>query len=101
MLSRVRKFESTSVSILSTVKYYKYDSSFFNSYHEVKDNLISNNVIELNELYENGRIKKILTSYDINHIYNKQEDLLKNNKYFYLAYLISLLEAKGHLIIID
>lgn len=100
-LSRVRKFQSPLVSILSTVKYYNFDSSFFNSYHEVKDNLISNNVIDLNETYDNGKIKKILTSYDINHIYNKQEQLLKDNKFFYLSYLIKLLESKGHEIIID
>ena len=101
MLSRVRKFESRNISIFCNLKYYKFDKSFYNSYNEVKDNLIQNNIIELNEIYEHGKIKKVLTSYDINHIYNKREELLKDNKYFYLGYMKELLELKGHIVKVD
>lgn len=98
MLSRVRKIKCSTINILNLSfnsklnNLTKYNQYF---YDEVKQHMISLDIVKMNEVMKDGTIAKQLSLYDTNHIYNKIEELYKHDFYF-LAYLEALIISKGH-----
>lgn len=102
MLSRVRKIKDTNINILNVnyqLKVNRLDKSNEYSYEEVKNILINLDVFQMKEVIDLGKIKKELELYDSNYIFNKIENLYKVD-YYFLSYLKSLVESKGHSFIV-
>lgn len=96
MLSRVRKFKNNDILIMAqNLDYYEIHEENYFTFDEVKTNLVSLNIIKVEEKIENNKMTKQFSTYDINYCYNKIEDLMKNQIY-YLNYLGYLLIKKGH-----
>lgn len=96
MLSRVRKFKTNEILIMAqNLDYYEIDTRNYYTFDEVKTNLVSLNIIKVEEKIENNKMIKQFSTYDINYCYNKIEELMKNQIY-YLNYLAYLLINKGH-----
>ena len=97
MISRARKLKENDVLVYcKNLKYYDVHNNSFFSFNEINESLSALNIIEKSISYENGKIIKTLKPYDINYIYNKKEELIKDSSIFYLNYLKRLIEAKGH-----
>ena len=98
MLARVRQFKSNNIlTFTNGIK--DYDIAEFYTFHDVKDAFIESRDKILKYGYEkdmNGTMRRVikLESSDINSIYNKVEELNKNEKYF-MAYFKSLATSKG------
>jgi len=102
MMSRVRKIEDLNVSVYClNLKYYEVDPKYFYCYDEVKKSLTALKIIELTESYKNGLIIREILQYDINYIFGKTEELMKNSNIYYLSYLKLLLEKKGHTVTVS
>ena len=89
MLARVRKFKYNKI-LTYTNGIKDYDVAEFYTYEDVYEALKDSRDKVLKYGYEkdvNGIMRRSvkLENYDINNIYNKVEELNKNNKY-YLAY---------------
>jgi hypothetical protein len=99
MLSRVRKIKDININILNVnyqLKVNKLDKSNEYSYEEIKDVLTNKlDVFQMKEVIDSGKIKKELELYDSNYIFNRIENLYKVD-YYFLSYLKSLVESKGH-----
>jgi hypothetical protein len=100
MLSRVRKIKINDIFILNPnvnlkVNIITNDNKYY--YDEIKDNVISLDIVKMNEVINDGKIKKELDLYDSNYIFNKIENLYKTD-YYFLGYLKLLVERKGHTI---
>jgi len=98
MLSRVRKIKNSDIFILNSnpnlkVNLITDDNKYY--YDEIKDNLIALNIVKMNEVINDGKIKRELDLYDSNYIFNKIENLYKTD-YYFLGYLKLLVERKGH-----
>ena len=99
MLSRVRKVKDKNITLwCSQLKYTEINKSNIYTFDEVKESLLTLDIIKINETIEGSKMVKRLTPYDINFCYNKIEDLMKH-KFFYLGYLVYLLTNKGHIVI--
>ena len=97
MISRARKLKENDVLVYcKNLKYYDVHINSFYSFNEINESLTALNIIEKSITYDNGKITKSLTPYDINYIYNKKEELMKDSPIFYLNYLKRLIEIKGH-----
>ena len=99
MLSRVRKVKDKNITLWCSQLEYRqvYKKSIY-TFDEVKESLLTLDIIKINETIEGSKMVKRLTHYDINFCYNKIEDLMKH-KYYYLGYLDYLLTNKGHQVI--
>lgn len=96
MLSRVRKVKDRNITLwCPQLQYNKINKNNIYTFDEVKECLLTLDIIKINETIEGSKMVKRLTSYDINFCYNKIEDLMKH-KFFYLGYLDYLLTNKGH-----
>ena len=98
MLARVRKFKSNDI-LTYTNGIKDYDIGEFYTFYDVKDAILESREKVLKYGYErdvNGILRRVvrLESYDINNIYNRVEDLNKNEKYF-MPYFKSLAISKG------
>tara|TARA_R110000868_G_scaffold163412_6_gene395633 strand:+ start:126 stop:3101 length:2976 start_codon:yes stop_codon:yes gene_type:complete len=98
MLSRVRKIQSSDILLLNvnsslSVNTINDQNRYY--YDEIKENLISLDIVKINEVINNGKIKKELELYDSNYVFNKIENLYKHDFYF-LGYLKLLVDSKGH-----
>ena len=98
MLARVRKFKYNKI-LTYTNGIKDYDVAEFYTYEDVYEALKDSRDKVLKYGYEkdvNGIMRRSvkLENYDINNIYNKVEELNKNNKY-YLAYFKTLATSKG------
>jgi hypothetical protein len=98
MISRVRHLKS------KIIKTYKgdipdYEFSDFWNFEEVKAGMIESRDCILKPMYvkENGQIERLLKlePYNVNAIYNKIEDLNKN-QYYFMSYLKHLGAKKGY-----
>lgn len=102
MLSRVRKIEDSSITIYaSQLDYHPLKESNIYTFDEVKESLITLNIISIKESIEGCKMVKRLTPYDINFCYNKCEELMMRIKYYYLGYLEYILIKKGHTVSIN
>ena len=100
MISRCRKIKENEVLVYAkNLKYYDVPINNFYSFNEINESLTSLNIIEKSITYDNGKITKSLTPYDINYIYCKKEELMKDSSIFYLKYLEQLLIEKGNSVI--
>ena len=100
MISRCRKIKENDVLVYAkNLKYYDVPINNFYSFNEINESLTSLNIIEKSITYDNGKITKSLTPYDINYIYCKKEELMKDSSIFYLKYLEQLLIEKGNSVI--
>jgi hypothetical protein len=100
MLSRVRKIKVNDIFILNSNVNLKdnlitNDNKYF--FDEKKENVIALDIVKMNEVIKDGKIKKELDLYDTNYIFNKIENLYKM-EYYFLGYLKLLVERKGHTI---
>lgn len=98
MLARVRKFKSNDI-LTYTNGIKDYDIGEFYTFYDVKDAILESREKVLKYGYErdvNGILRRVvrLESYDINNIYNRVEDLNKNEKYF-MPYFKTLAISKG------
>ena len=80
MLSRVRKIKNSDIFILNSnpnlkVNLITDDNKYY--YDEIKDNLIALNIVKMNEVINDGKIKRELDLYDSNYIFNKIENYIK------------------------
>lgn len=103
MLSRVRKFEEDTITILNVNFQLKINDINDNNryyYDEVKNSMINLDVIKMKEVINNGKIKKELDLYDSNYIFNKIEFMYKND-YYFLAHLRDIVISKGHTFELD
>ena len=100
MLSRVRKIKENDIYILNSnvnlkVNLITNDNKYY--FDEIKENVIALVIVKMNEVINDGKIKKELDLYDSNYIFNKIENLYKM-EYYFLGYLKLLVERKGHTI---
>lgn len=101
MISRARKLRDNDVLVYcKNLKYYDIHVNSFYSFNEINQSLTALKIIEKSISYENGKITKSLKPYDINYIYNKKEELMKDSPIFYLNYLKQLIENKGHSVVL-
>lgn len=99
MLSRVRKIKDSNITLWGNkIGYNKINKYNIYTFDEVKNCLLTLDIIKINETIEGNKMTKRLTHYDINFCYNKIEELMKN-KFFYVGYLEYLLTNKGHTVI--
>lgn len=91
MLARVRNPILSKITILNDGLKSRC-KSFFN-FDEVKNAMIESRKVKV--IYKNGTSKTALDLYDINAVYNKVEELNKNNSLF-IPYLMKLAIDKGY-----
>ena len=88
MLSRVRKVQSSDILILNlnpTLKVNNINDQNKYYYDEIKENMITIDIVKMNEVINNGKIKKELDLYDSNYICNKIKSLYKHDYYFLIS----------------